>query len=53
VLIALWDGQPSRGKGGTAEIVAYARQRGIPVVWIDAGTLAVTRIGFEGEHRRL
>ena len=25
VLIALWDGQPSRGQGGTAEIVEYAR----------------------------
>ena len=25
VLIAVWDGQPSRGQGGTAEIVKYAR----------------------------
>jgi len=25
VLIALWDGEPSRGQGGTAEIVEYAR----------------------------
>src|SRR2546425_6011719 len=24
VLIAVWDGQPSRGRGGTAEIVQYA-----------------------------
>ena len=28
VLVALWDGQPSRGRGGTAEIIAYARQAG-------------------------
>ena len=27
VLIALWDGKPSRGKGGTAEIVAFAREK--------------------------
>src|SRR5919202_4996272 len=27
VLIALWDGQPSRGRGGTAEIVQWARER--------------------------
>jgi hypothetical protein len=27
VLIALWDGEPSRGQGGTAEIVEYARTR--------------------------
>jgi hypothetical protein len=34
VLLALWDGQPSRGRGGTAEIVAEARRRGRPVVVI-------------------
>ena len=28
VLVAVWDGAPSRGRGGTAEIVAYARERG-------------------------
>jgi hypothetical protein len=28
VLLALWDGAPSRGRGGTAEIVAFARERG-------------------------
>lgn len=31
VLLALWDGGPARGRGGTAEIVADARRRGIPV----------------------
>ncbi len=34
VLIALWDGEPSRGQGGTAEIVAYARGRKRPLFWI-------------------
>jgi hypothetical protein len=35
VLLAVWDGEPSRGLGGTADVVAYARQRGIPVkvIW--------------------
>jgi hypothetical protein len=35
VLIAVWDGQPSRGLGGTADVVTYARQRGVPitVIW--------------------
>jgi hypothetical protein len=28
VLVAAWDGQPSRGLGGTADVVAYARERG-------------------------
>lgn len=35
VLIALWDGEPSRGQGGTAEIVCYARRRGVPLIWIN------------------
>jgi hypothetical protein len=35
VLLAVWDGSPSRGTGGTAEIVAFAGERGVPttVVW--------------------
>jgi hypothetical protein len=34
VLVAVWDGQPSRGLGGTADVVAYARERGVPVTVI-------------------
>ncbi|MER5810622.1 hypothetical protein ABT143_20925 [Streptomyces sp. NPDC002033] len=30
-LVAVWDGLPARGHGGTAEIVAYARALGKPV----------------------
>lgn len=35
VLFAVWDGGPSGGKGGTADVVAYARERGTPVrvIW--------------------
>lgn len=36
VLIAIWDGQEAQGQGGTAEIVAQARQRGRPLAWIHA-----------------
>lgn len=32
VLVALWDGAPSRGRGGTAEVVAEARRRQREVV---------------------
>lgn len=28
LIIAVWDGKPSKGKGGTADIVGYARERG-------------------------
>ena len=35
VLLAVWDGTPSRGVGGTADVVAFAGQCGVPttVVW--------------------
>ena len=32
LLVAVWDGAPSRGRGGTAEIVAEAHRRGREVV---------------------
>ena len=34
LLIAVWDGQASRGRGGTAEIVALATEAGTPIVHI-------------------
>jgi hypothetical protein len=38
VLIAVWDGQPSRGRGGSAEIVQYAQEQNRPTirVWGDS-----------------
>ncbi|MFB6823348.1 hypothetical protein ACFCXA_17380 [Streptomyces virginiae] len=35
VLLAVWDGRPAAGKGGTADIVHYARARGLDVrvIW--------------------
>jgi hypothetical protein len=30
-LVAVWDGQPVRGYGGTADVVAYASEHGTPV----------------------
>ncbi|RKT03897.1 hypothetical protein BX286_1837 [Streptomyces sp. 3211.6] len=33
-LVAVWDGLPARGHGGTGEIVAYARALGKPVTVI-------------------
>lgn len=34
LLIAIWDGKPSAGRGGTTEIIYEAARRGMPVVWI-------------------
>ncbi|MEO7409907.1 MAG: hypothetical protein ABIU10_01105 [Sphingomicrobium sp.] len=36
VLIAIWDGQPPRGRGGTAEVVHLAVAQGTPVIHIPA-----------------
>jgi len=38
LLIAVWDGEPARGKGGTAEVVEYARSIGRPLIVINALT---------------
>lgn len=37
LLIAVWDGRPARGFGGTADVVGYARSIGreVTVVWPD------------------
>ncbi len=35
LLIAVWDGKPSAGRGGTTEMVYEAARRGMPVIRID------------------
>lgn len=35
-LLAVWDGAPSAGRGGTADILAESLRRGRPTLWIDA-----------------
>jgi len=52
VLLAVWDGQDGQGPGGTATVVARARERGLPVAWVHAGnrkpgTLEPTSLGEE------
>lgn len=37
VLIAVWDGKPSQGRGGTADVVAKAQELGKPICHIWAG----------------
>jgi hypothetical protein len=38
VLLAVWDGAPARGEGGTANVVGKARLRKFPLYWIHSGT---------------
>ena len=44
VMIAVWDGKPAQGKGGTADVVQYAEQRRVPLVHVNpvARTVATT-----------
>lgn len=49
VLVALWDGKPSRGVGGTADVVANARNLGKPLILIDPTSSAVKRERFSRE----
>lgn len=41
VVLAVWDGRPAKGKGGTADIVAYARSQGKPLIHIDPAARTV------------
>ena len=36
LMIAVWDGEEARGRGGTADIVAYAQARGAPLIVLPA-----------------
>jgi hypothetical protein len=35
ILVAVWDGEPARGRGGAGEIVDEAARRGAPIVVVD------------------
>src|SRR4029077_20786370 len=49
LVIAVWDGKPSRGLGGTADIVANARNLTKPLILIDPDSLAIKRERFSPE----
>jgi hypothetical protein len=53
ILVTIWDGQEARGVGGTGQIVDYARDERLPIVWIQAGDhLVGTRVSIEPENRQ-
>jgi hypothetical protein len=35
LLIAVWDGKPAKGLGGTADVVKYARRKQEPIIHLD------------------
>jgi hypothetical protein len=44
LLVAVWDGQPADGPGGTAGVVVRACNEGRPVLWIDPKHAAMPRL---------
>ena len=49
LLIALWDGAPSHGLGGTADMVHFAKEQGRPVIWIHSTTNEVQYLNESAE----
>jgi hypothetical protein len=47
ILIAVWDGEPARGRGGTGDIVDDAARQGTPVIVIDPSQ-GTTRLLWPG-----
>jgi hypothetical protein len=48
LLIAVWDGNPARGRGGTAQVVAEAIGQRIPVIRIDASARSQPELLWSG-----
>jgi hypothetical protein len=48
ILLAIWDGGPSAGRGGTTDILTFAARAGIPIVHIDAKAAASPRVLWSG-----
>lgn len=48
ILVTVWDGDASRGRGGTSRVVAEAIARHIPVIHIDSAGLAATVMLWSG-----
>ena len=44
MVCAVWDGQPARGLGGTADVVSYALTRRVPVIHLDTTRLEVVPV---------
>ncbi len=55
ILLAVWDGQSARGRGGTGDIVEAAARRGAPIVVVDPadGSSRLLRVGGSSGPRPL
>ena len=44
IVLAVWNGKPAKSKGGTADVVAYAIRRGVPLIHIDPISRTVRQV---------
>jgi hypothetical protein len=49
IVMVVWDGNSSAGKGGTGDVVEYARSLKKPLLWIHSESLSVLRENFPPE----
>lgn len=47
VVLAVWNGRPAKGKGGTADVATYALRRGVRLIHIDPQRRIVRRLGSQ------
>ena len=50
LLVAVWDGSPTSGLGGTADVVAFARALDKPLLWLNPVTGAIVKERFDLLH---
>jgi hypothetical protein len=53
LLLALWNGEPSHGMGGTADVVSFAKDLGRPVVWFHSVTEQISNFNEKPEQELL
>jgi hypothetical protein len=51
LLLALWNGEPAQGIGGTQEIVSFAQQIAKPIIWIHSVTGEIQIFNEEALHK--
>lgn len=44
IVLAVWNGRPAKGRGGTGDVVAYAINRRVPLIHIDPTSHIVRRL---------
>jgi hypothetical protein len=50
LLLAVWNGKAAKGKGGTADVVAQARRRGLRLIHINPVSCTVRQLSSATEH---